>query len=318
VQTNFRCPLGGEPLQRGTDSNLYDMQGRLVFENHDGTYDFVVDADSRKEREFYDQTYANGGWHGTTEPLDSIDYERLWSAEAGSREYLASIGDVAGKKILLIGNGTSLKELLFVERGADVTFTDLSLKGVLYVKDLYRRSTLSIERPDGCEFHAVNAYHLPFVDNTFDIVCADAAIHHLDDLETLFSEIHRCLKAGGVCRFLDTAFSPSWQGAKSGVLRPLLKHVHKRCGISPEDQKATARGGYTREELEQLRRKIGFCSTYYRRVALVDYLLWRARCKFDWVWILGFRPAVRWIDSVLAKTPIMTRQGISLVLGFDK
>ena len=314
----WRHPLSGEPLKVGRDNHLYDMRGQLAFQNQDGSYDFVVDAPSQQERAHFEKTYADGGWWASKDSLDNVDYHSLWSLEPSSQEYLRSLGELAGKKVLLIGNGTSVKELMFVALGAHVTFTDLSFQGVLYAKHRYRASLLGIERPAGCEFHAVNAYYLPFEDNAFDVVYADAVIHHMGDLKTLFRGIHRCLKPGGYCRFGDTAYSPLWQLSKRSILRPIQKWSHKKHGISPEDKEATERGGYTREELERLKVMVGFRSVYYRRTALFDYLLWRARCKLNAPWLLNVRPAIRWIDRMLAKTPIMKTQGISLIFGFDK
>ncbi len=314
----YRAPLSGQPLKIGSDGNLYDTRGQLAFEGHEGSYDFVVDEPSRKERSFYESTYADGGWWGSTDSLELADYEKMWSLEPGAREYLESVGDLKGKKILLIGNGTSVKEFMFVGRGAQVVFTDLSFQGVLYAKVRYQASKLGGEWPNACEFHAVNAYHLPFEDESFDIVCADAVVHHMEDLKTLLAGIKRCLKPGGICRFLDTAYSPFWQWAKYGALRALRERVHEEAGISPEDRKATERGGYIQEDLEQLRTELGFKRLHYHRVALLDYLLWRARCKLDTPWVLVFRPLIRALDWIISETPIMRKHGVVLIFGFDK
>lgn len=313
----YRNPISGEPLKIGAGGHLYDMRGKLAFECHEGSFDFVLDAPSQKEHAYYDCEYADGGWT-TKDSLDVVDYHALWDEGISSREYFCSLGDFVGKKVLLLGNGTSVKEFIFVRLGAQVTFTDLSFDAVKYTKRRYQASSLGKEHPKDCRFHAVNAYYLPFEGNTFDIICADAVIHHMDDLETLFTEIHRCLKVGCICRFADTGYSPAWQGAKKGVLHKLQKYVHRKHGISPQDQKATERGGYTRSELEEIKAKLGFSSLYYKRVALLDYLLWRARCKLKAKWLLAFRPAIRWLDGMLAKTPIMEKQGIALIFGFDK
>lgn len=313
----FRHPISGERLMRDRGGDLCNQQGKVIFEQHEGSFDFVSDAESLEEREHYDQEYSDGGW-ATKESLDSVDFHKLWDLDVSSSEYLQSMGDVAGKRVLLIGNGTSVKEFFFVRLGAHVTFTDLSFQAVEYAKRRYNESRFGYDYPAGCEFHAVNAYHLPFMDNSFDIICADAVIHHMDDLKALFIGIHRCLKLGGICRFADTAYSPIWQSAKRGVLRPLQKSVHEKDGISPEDKKATNRGGYTRDELDQIRVQLGFKSLYYKRVALFDYLLWRARCKLNAQWLLAFRPTARLVDRLIARTSIMERQGIALVLGFDR
>ncbi len=310
-------PIKKYPLIRGVGAHLYDREGNLEICSNEGSFDFVVDAASQKERAHYDSEYADGGWT-TKDSLDSIDYHSLWTLDVSSSEYLNSLGNLSEKKVLLLGNGTSVKEFLFVKRGANVTFTDLSFEAVKYAKRRYQASSLGTQHPNDCHFHAVNAYHLPFPKNTFDVICADAVVHHMDDLHTLFSEIYRCLKPGGFCRFADGAYSPLWQEAKKGILRGMQKRSHKKHGISPEDRKATERGGYTRFELDQLRAKLGFSNLYYKRVALLDYLLWRARCKFEAKWLLTIRPGVRWLDRMLAKTPIMEKQGIALVFGFGK
>ena len=314
TSTVYLHPLDRRRLTAHSDGHLYDSEGLLVFKGDRGSYDFVVGAED--ERAHYDNEYVNGGPNPARESLDTLDYNVLWDEEPWSAEYLNSIGDVRGKQVLLIGNGTSVKEFLFVKLGARLTFTDLSFQGVSYARKRYAESRLGSENP--CEFHAVNAYHLPFEDNAYDVICADAVIHHLEDLKTLFAGIYRCLKLGGICRFADTAYSPLWQRAKRGILRPLQVYTHLKYGISPEDRKATERGGYTRKEIEGLQKELGFSRLYYKRVALLDYLLWRARCKLNAPWLLAVRPIVRGLDRLLANTSIMESQGIGLVFGFDK
>jgi ubiquinone/menaquinone biosynthesis C-methylase UbiE len=318
MSTRFIHPITHEPLRAGPDGHLCDRFGHIVFESDNGSYDFVVDAPSREERAHYEEVYADGGWWGATTPLTAADLPGLWNIEPWSPAHLSSIGDVRGKNILLIGNGTSVKEFLFVVLGATVTFTDLSLGAVKHAKQRYQTSDLGAERPDGCKFHALNATHLPFDDNSFDIIVADAVIHHMDNLRALFAEFHRCLSPKGFCRFADTAYSSSWQGAKKGILRPLQTYAHKKQGISPEDQRATERGGYTRRELELLQKEVGFRALYYRRVAFFDYLLWRARCKLNAPWLLVCRRLLRKLDQALVGSLFMQRQGIALIFGFDK
>ena len=313
---SFRHPDTGEPLLLGEGGHLYS-HGQVAFESGGGSFDFVTDPHAREEREHYDAEYSTGGWT-TQQPLDEVDFSSLWRLDVSSRDYLASFGDVAGKRVLLLGNGTSVKELYFLTQGADVTFTDLSLEAVNFVRRRFEASKMGVKYADKCRFHAVDAMHLPFDDGEFDIVCADAVIHHMDDMHGLMSEIHRCLKPGGICRFADTAYSPAWQAAKKGALRALQKKVHGEHGISPEDQRATDRGGYSLDEIESIRSSVGFSSLYYKRVALLDYLLWRAHCNLRIRWILAFRPLMRGTDKLLTKIGVMQTHGIALVLGFGK
>ena len=41
--------------------------------------------------------------------------------------------------------------------------------------------------------------HLPYQDNTFDIVTATEVIEHLEDFRAILREMYRVLKPGGVC-----------------------------------------------------------------------------------------------------------------------
>lgn len=156
----YKHPTSGDPLKLGIGGHLYDMQGRLAFECHEGSFDFVVDDPSRKERAHYDAEYVDGGWT-TKVPLDMVDYRSLWELDVSSKEYLQSMGNLVGKRILLLGNGTSIKEFLFVKLGAQVFFTDLSFDAVKYAKRRYQASLLGNAHPENCQFHAVNARYLP-------------------------------------------------------------------------------------------------------------------------------------------------------------
>jgi SAM-dependent methyltransferase len=229
--TAYLHPLDHTPLALGTDGNLYDNRGQLAFKENAGSYDFAVGAD--EEKAFHDDLYTLGGWCAGTESLDALDYDALWNQEPGCIHYLHSLGDMHGKRVLLLGNGTSVKEFLFIRLGARLTFTDLSFQGVLYTRARFRASEMGTHTPGACDFHAVNAYCLPFENDLFDLICADAVVHHLDDLKTFFAGIYRCLKPGGLCRFLDTGYASLWQKAKSGVLRRLREFSYTKHPISP-------------------------------------------------------------------------------------
>jgi SAM-dependent methyltransferase len=306
-------------MRLGDDGHtIIGCDGRTVFCHEvDGCFDFVIDEHSHDEREHYDRTYE--AWADASQPVDEADFMTLWKTEPWDADLLESIGDVRGKRILLIGNGTSLKEFLFVARGAQCTYTDLSFTAVRKARTAYLSSRLRAANEGGCEFHAVNACFLPYDDHTFDIVYGNAFVHHMDDLNAFFAEIFRCLKPGGICRFSDTAYSSIWQGSKSSILHPLQTYIHRTRGISPQDVRATKRGGYTSMELEQLKRNVGFHGMYFKRVSIFDYLAWRGAIKLGARWLYKLRPLMRQLDQLLrARTSLMERQGIVLVFGFDK
>lgn len=52
------------------------------------------------------------------------------------------------------------------------------------------------------EYHRMNAEQLDFPDNSFDLICGTAILHHLD-LERAYSEIARVLRPGGLAVFME-------------------------------------------------------------------------------------------------------------------
>jgi SAM-dependent methyltransferase len=63
------------------------------------------------------------------------------------------------------------------------------------------RARLAVTSPRA-EFLVADAHHLPFEDNSFDLVVGRAILHHLD-LKTAYQEISRVLKPGGLALFVE-------------------------------------------------------------------------------------------------------------------
>lgn len=301
------------------DGNLYrNVQLRqIAYENQNDVCDFVVHPHENPEREHFehlDEFYKRY----KREIRSEEDFCSLWEEEAGFKELLEGMGDVSGKKILLLGNGTSLKELYFLQFGARCLYTDLSVKAVRHVKAIFNRSDLK-QFNHNIEFHAVDAFQLPFSNESFDIIYGCAFVHHIQDLDRLFSELARCLKPGGLCRFLDYAYSPLWQFLKNTALKPLQIYTHWRYGISPADLIASRRGGYKYEELELIRRKFGFREMLYVKLAFFEYLLQRGIIKLGGRRLKKLNPLMKALDTLLDKTVrLVQQQGIVLVWGFTK
>lgn len=238
----FVHPITKKRLWKGIDGNLYKEEffRNIVYKNKEGIYDFVS-QNEYGEREHFDN--LNEFYKRYDHVIQSVDdFYRLWQNEVGFKELLESMGDISGKKILLLGNGTSLKELYFAWLGAKCVYTDLSLEAVKYVKDIFDQSELK-QFDQNIEFHAVDACRLPFPDESFDIIYGCVFVHHISDLDIFLSEVRRCLKTDGICRFLDPAYSPMWQFLKRTLLKPLQLYTHRKYGISPADLNATIRGG---------------------------------------------------------------------------
>ena len=321
----FVDPYTKQPLEPDGEGNLFcERDGeRVVYLNHDGAYDFVSPgARVEGEKHFYDEHYKAAGGHEFT--LEVVRERWTEIARPEAAVLLASLGDLSGKRILLLGNGMSIKELYFLHLGAEVVYTDISIEAVIRMQNLYRDSELRERGYDRIEFHAVDGLSLPFPDSSFDIIYGDAFVHHIEDLDSFFAEVSRCLRDGGMCRFLDGSYSPLWQAAKRSVLRPIQIYAHRKQGISPEDLRATMRGGYRKEELEPLMARHGFKSMVFRRFGFFHYITKRGLGK-----VIGWRRDVfgaakpllylaKYMDDAGEWTGLTTPNTINLVWGFDK
>lgn len=322
---DFVDPYTKQVLLRDERGNLYRGSGkeRVTYTNHDGCYDFTrPGSEAAGEREHYDKQYGTARRGGLT--LDDVKSPWYDDTRPQNLALLQSLGEVAGKRILLLGNGTSLKELYFLKLGAEVVYTDLSIAAAKYMKRLYLASGIREQNAEHIEFHAVDALHLPFADSSFDIIYGFAFVHHLEDLHPFLAEVRRCLKDGGICRFMDGAYSSIWQTAKRTVLRPVQVCVHRRWGVSPEDMRATRRGGYSLGELQSLREELGFRDMVFIRMSFFLHISRRGLGK-----LINWNPKVfkcsrplllftKWLDKVTCDTSLMRRNQLLLIWGFDK
>ena len=55
---------------------------------------------------------------------------------------------------------------------------------------------------ENAEYRRMNAEFLEFDDNSFDLICGTAILHHLD-LTRAYSELARVLKPGGLAVFME-------------------------------------------------------------------------------------------------------------------
>jgi SAM-dependent methyltransferase len=103
--------------------------------------------------------------------------------------------DLAGKKVLNVGAGFGFDSVPLVDAGADVTCIDYAPTIVALGK-----KGLPAARWVGGFSHA-----LPFKDESFDMVCANAAMHHMRSTPVALREMLRVLKPGG---FMFTVGDP--------------------------------------------------------------------------------------------------------------
>jgi ubiquinone/menaquinone biosynthesis C-methylase UbiE len=242
MQETFIDPYTKGSLSLDSQGNLYRQDGddRVTYRSQNGCYDLVVAGQNlQMEKEYYDKEHSAGSPQQLTVQL----VKKLWFDETipWYKTFLDSLGELSGKRVLLVGNGCSPKEFYFPHLGASVVFTDLSIEAVKAAKSAYQESELSLSARGTIDFHAVDGTHLPFPDNAFDIIYGSAFVHHLDNLDPFLSEVRRCLKPRGICRFFDQADSPLWTTMKRTVLRPLQLYSYWRHPRSPEDLRANLR-----------------------------------------------------------------------------
>jgi SAM-dependent methyltransferase len=104
---------------------------------------------------------------------------------------LMEFDNFRGKRLLEIGCGLGTDLLQFARAGAVVTGVDLTPASVELV-----RKRLAIEGVPG-EAQVADAEHLPFADNTFDVVYSFGVLHHTPNTQKAIDEVHRVLKPGG-------------------------------------------------------------------------------------------------------------------------
>jgi SAM-dependent methyltransferase len=322
VIDEFVDPKTKARLKKDETGNLCSPKGpgESRFANQDGTYDFTQNNGLDNELAFYAGKYERAE---SFVPPTVNGCRREWHDRCFPENIvlLKSLGDLAGKKVLLLGNGVSRKEYYFLKLGAKIVYTDISIEAVKLMKRLFCSSEMKNGGSGAIDFHGVDALNLPFPDSSFDIIYGYASIHHIHDLNGLFLEIDRCLKAGGMCRFLDDGYSPFWQLMKKAVLRQLQAYSHRKSGISPEDFRATERGGYKEEEIEGLMRQFGFKKMIFERVSFFQHLWTRGIIKLfrSNAYLVKMGIVMGMLDKILfVSFPGMKKNGLRLIWGFNK
>jgi ubiquinone/menaquinone biosynthesis C-methylase UbiE len=112
--------------------------------------------------------------------------------ESGAIDVREKLGTISGGDILDVGTeegdfiNTLMKTLLDYNSftGIDISEDELN-KAREQLKDA------------PVVFKVMNAETMTFQDNQFDTVCASYAIHHLENIDSVLTEMHRVLKPGG-------------------------------------------------------------------------------------------------------------------------
>ena len=86
-------------------------------------------------------------------------------------------------------------------------------------------------------FDTGNVAHLPYPDQSFDVVVSTISMHHWDELEQPLRELYRGLRPGGRVWIYDFRFVKPQMVEKAQALTPFvgiaLEHRLVRTGRSP-------------------------------------------------------------------------------------
>ncbi|MFZ6036088.1 MAG: class I SAM-dependent methyltransferase [Patescibacteria group bacterium] len=103
------------------------------------------------------------------------------------------------ESLLDLGGGQGQDAIFFAEKGYQVTLVD-------YTESALEKAKQKMDHTSGTVLvqHHDISQRLPFLDNSFDIVYAHLSLHYFDAEKTysVFNEIYRILKPGGVLAFL--------------------------------------------------------------------------------------------------------------------
>lgn len=147
------------------------------------------------------------------------EVRKFWNAEPCGSRYLGDLADFeahararyelephipefaefsrsSGLKVLEIGVGMGADYLEWLKAGASVSGVDLS---AISIERARRRCELAGFQPD---LRVADAEHLPFPDNTFDVVYSYGVMHHSPDTPECIHEAYRVLKPGGEARIM--------------------------------------------------------------------------------------------------------------------
>jgi SAM-dependent methyltransferase len=125
--------------------------------------------------------------HGAAGSPDVVRY----GADLPSERELRLAGDVRGKRVLDIGCGTGENAVALARQGAHVIAVDAAA-GVLAAGQRFAEAN-----EVRVEFHQGDAADLAFLRaDSIDLALATGVLNEIEDVDRLFRQVHRVLKAG--------------------------------------------------------------------------------------------------------------------------
>lgn len=146
--------------------------------------------------------FHNSVYRGKLRKSASSFYKLMDSCSCYYRQFLKM--HCAGKTVLEYGCGeNSVAPFLFKNGARSYAGIDISSTAIEQAERARR-----VGSELASEYYVMNAEALEFEDNSFDLICGIAILHHLD-LERAYAEIARALRPNGVAIFLEPlAYNP--------------------------------------------------------------------------------------------------------------
>jgi SAM-dependent methyltransferase len=198
----FVCPTCGSGLSLVCRAGETTCSGcGCSFGSTLGVVDLVEERAPGSERAYYDEYY--GRHTALPQSSDLNAFGATWTSRDAPWEMQRvwdRLGDIAGKTVLLLGNGQSHAELyMLTARPRALIYSDLSPIGLRHISAQFGDA-------GSVFFAAIDALDLPIRDETVDIVYGFAFVHHLPDLDRFLGEVARVLRPGGRAVFMDNAY----------------------------------------------------------------------------------------------------------------
>jgi SAM-dependent methyltransferase len=132
---------------------------------------------------------------GTREFFDAVERHRYTEYAPWMPEVMG-FKDFAGARLLEVGCGMGTDLLQFARGGALVTGVDLTPRSIQISQQHF-----AVYGARG-EFAISDGEHLPFADESFDVVYSNGVLHHTPDTAGAVREVHRVLRPGGQARVM--------------------------------------------------------------------------------------------------------------------
>jgi SAM-dependent methyltransferase len=195
---------------------LTSNPGRVRYESRDptGPGEFRYGGPSQRlmQREFWDcvgrRNYLSRCEHKSEHGVFMSDYQQDYSKKDPSL-YDIDARTVKAKKIFSVIEDFSSKEPgscmcldIGCSAGINTNFLAANMKDCvgMDIDEPAVKTGYSRKKPNG-EFIIGDSAHLPFKNNTYDIVICNHVYEHVPDANRLMDEISRILKPGGFCYF---------------------------------------------------------------------------------------------------------------------